>query len=896
MATASNSWTDEMEAPNADWQRVDDLFDRALELPPEARASWLQETPMSESERDGLAAMLRAHAREGVLDRPIIASYLPNVPADPLGALQSALAGRYRIERVIGEGGMATVYLAQEIKHDRAVVLKVLKPEVAAWLGGQRFRAEIQILARLSHPYIVPLIDSGEAAGMLYYVMPYMGGETLRDRLTKGRLALRDALGVLGDLAAALAHAHATGLVHRDLKPANVLWVAGHAYLMDFGIAKPQQDFGSSTDTIEGFAIGTPAYMAPEHLAGKRVDARSDVYAWGVLARETIPGKTPRALRDLIDKCVSQDPAERPEDGAALVARLERARARTIRTRRLTFSSVVGIGVLASLAGAWFVRQPTIDLEAVPGPIVVSVLQNETGDSSLSMWGRLAGDWLTQGLQETGRASIVPWPVALDAAKVDSQPRTSVEQLAAETGAQAVVAGSYYLLGDRVRFQAQLIDARGTPMASIQPVDAHRDSIDVAVRDLRDRLMGMVAMRHGEEGTIASHSPNPPRYATYLEFERGLQMYNRQQYREAVEVLLNAWRGDTTFTPAAVLAARSMWNISARDRADSVVRSIRARRTPLSQYLELEIQYIEAMLASDAPRALVAIRQAAARSPGGRANYNLAFTALSVGRASEAVDALKAVNPDRGALRTWAPYWYVLTHAQHLLGRYADEIAANREMRKRFPESRAAWIHEVRAFAALGDTPAIDSVYREASALPPDTYWSQGAMLVMAAEELEAHGFPDKAPAYYQRAATWLADQLARNPMHEAHRYWLGSSYYDQQRWSDALPYFRSLHEGAPDDLQYRGLLAVTLARLGQHAAADSLIGAPPRYGRGGYYSYRARLAAIRGDPGAALSLWSEAIGGGVNGIVWLHASARHDLSPVASDSTFRRLGIVPVR
>jgi tetratricopeptide (TPR) repeat protein/tRNA A-37 threonylcarbamoyl transferase component Bud32 len=885
-----------MEAPNADWQRVDDLFDRALELPPEARASWLQETPMSESERDGLAAMLRAHAREGVLDRPIIASYLPNVPADPLGALQSALAGRYRIERVIGEGGMATVYLAQEIKHDRAVVLKVLKPEVAAWLGGQRFRAEIQILARLSHPYIVPLIDSGEAAGMLYYVMPYMGGETLRDRLTKGRLALRDALGVLGDLAAALAHAHATGLVHRDLKPANVLWVAGHAYLMDFGIAKPQQDFGSSTDTIEGFAIGTPAYMAPEHLAGKRVDARSDVYAWGVLARETIPGKTPRALRDLIDKCVSQDPAERPEDGAALVARLERARARTIRTRRLTFSSVVGIGVLASLAGAWFVRQPTIDLEAVPGPIVVSVLQNETGDSSLSMWGRLAGDWLTQGLQETGRASIVPWPVALDAAKVDSQPRTSVEQLAAETGAQAVVAGSYYLLGDRVRFQAQLIDARGTPMASIQPVDAHRDSIDVAVRDLRDRLMGMVAMRHGEEGTIASHSPNPPRYATYLEFERGLQMYNRQQYREAVEVLLNAWRGDTTFTPAAVLAARSMWNISARDRADSVVRSIRARRTPLSQYLELEIQYIEAMLASDAPRALVAIRQAAARSPGGRANYNLAFTALSVGRASEAVDALKAVNPDRGALRTWAPYWYVLTHAQHLLGRYADEIAANREMRKRFPESRAAWIHEVRAFAALGDTPAIDSVYREASALPPDTYWSQGAMLVMAAEELEAHGFPDKAPAYYQRAATWLADQLARNPMHEAHRYWLGSSYYDQQRWSDALPYFRSLHEGAPDDLQYRGLLAVTLARLGQHAAADSLIGAPPRYGRGGYYSYRARLAAIRGDPGAALSLWSEAIGGGVNGIVWLHASARHDLSPVASDSTFRRLGIVPVR
>ncbi|MEW5918408.1 MAG: hypothetical protein AB1762_18545, partial [Gemmatimonadota bacterium] len=561
------------------------------------------------------------------------------------------------------------------------------------------------------------------------------------------------------------------------------------------------------------------------------------------------------------------------------------------------FTTVTGLAVAASLAGAWFVRRaPAIDLEAVPGPIVVSVLRNETGDSTLSMWGRLAGDWLTQGLQETGRASIVPWTVALDAAAVDSQPRISVEQLATETGARAVVAGNYYLLGDRVRFQAQLIDVKGSPIASIPPVDAHRDSIASAVRDLRDRLMGMVAMRHGDEGTLATLAPNPPRYATYLEFERGLQMYNRQQYRDAVDVLLNAWRSDTTFTPAAVLAARSMWNISARDRADSVVRSIRARRTVLSPYLDLEIQYIEAMLAGDGPRALTAIRQAAARSPGGRANYNLAFTALSVGRADEAREALRAVNPDRGALRTWAPYWYVLTHAQHLLGRYEEEVATNREMRKRFPDSRAAWVHDVRALAALGRTEAIDSVYREASALPPDTYWSQAAMLVMAGEELEAHGFPEKAPPYYARAATWLADQLARNPMHEAHRYWLGSSYYDQRRWSEALPYFRSLHEDAPDDMQYRGLLAVTLARLGQHAAADSLVGPPPRYGRGGHSALRARLAAIRGDRQAALAHWSEAVGGGVNGIVWLHASARDDLAPVAPDSTFRRLGILPVR
>jgi tetratricopeptide (TPR) repeat protein len=238
----------------------------------------------------------------------------------------------------------------------------------------------------------------------------------------------------------------------------------------------------------------------------------------------------------------------------------------------------------------------------------------------------------------------------------------------------------------------------------------------------------------------------------------------------------------------------------------------------------------------------------------------------------------------------------VLTHAQHLLGRYEDEIAVNREMRRRYPESRAAWVHQVRAFAALGLTSQVDSVLREASALPPDTYWSQGGMLVIAAEELEAHGFADKAPRYYQRATTWLADQLARNPMHDAHRYWLGACYYDQQRWAEAEPYFRSLMEDVPDDFQYRGLLALTVARRGNLAAAREVLGDPPRYSRGSHLAYQARLATIARDARAAVALWSEAMGSGVGGIVWLHAAARHDLAPLASDSTFRRLGILPLK
>jgi tRNA A-37 threonylcarbamoyl transferase component Bud32/tetratricopeptide (TPR) repeat protein len=895
MAPLSAAPPKEMEVPNADWDRIEALLDQALDLPATERSAWLRSTSLSDTERESISALLRAHESDGVLDRELPG--MAPVPAqDPKAVLTRVLAGRYRIDRVIGEGGMATVYLAHEEKHDRAVVFKVLKPEMCAWIGGKRFRDEIQILARLSHPHIVPLIDSGDAEGVLYYVMPYLGGETLKDLLSKGPLSLRDALVILNDIAAALANAHSKGLVHRDLKPANVLCVAGHAFLMDFGIAKPQPHLPADNVTIEGFAIGTPAYMAPEHVAGHRVDARSDVYAWGVVAREVIGSNGPRSLRDLITECLATKPDDRPADGAALLTRLEIARSQSIRARRFAVGAALGLMAVASAAAALFVRRgPTIDLETVPGPIVVSVLRNETGDSSLAMWGRLAGDWLTQGLQETGRASIVPWPVALDASTSDSQP-VSAERLAAETGAKAVVTGSYYALGDRVRFQAQLIDAAGASLAAIPPVEAPRDSIDLAVRDLRDRLMGMVAMQTAEEGSQAPLSDRPPRYSAYLDFERGIQMYNRQAYGDAIDMLLSAWRNDPSFEPALVYAARSMWNSSARGRADSLVKSIRARGAVLSPYLDLEVQYLEAMLAGDGPRALIAIRQAAAKAPAGRASYNVGFTALSVGKPLEAVEALTAVDPDRGAMRTWAPYWYVLTHAQHLLGRYNDEVTANRAMRQRFPESRAAWVHQVRAFAALGLTSQIDSVLREASALPPDTYWSQGGMLVTAAEELEAHGFAEHAPRYYSQATTWLADQLARNPTHEAHRYWLGSCYYDQQRWAEALPYFSSLHEDKPDNMQYRGLLALTQAHVGRVAVARRLIGEPPAYGVSDHTTYLARLAAIEGDSQRALALWSQAIGGGIGGLVWLHTAARHDLAPVLSDSTFLRLGIVPPR
>ncbi len=272
----------------------------------------------------------------------------------PPDRLAAALSGSYRIEREVGVGGMATVYLAQDIKHDRKVALKILRPELTAAMGTDRFPREIHIIAQMQHPHILPLYDSGAADGFLYYVMPFVDGESLRAKLTRtGPLPINEAVRLLHEITDALSYAHARGIVHRDIKPDNVMLSGRHAAVTDFGVAKAVSVSAGDALTTVGFAVGTPQYMAPEQaMAEANIDHRVDLYALGIVGYEILTGhppfeattaqailsahvleqpkdvrewraNVPSILAEALLKCLAKNPADRWQSADELLAQLE---------------------------------------------------------------------------------------------------------------------------------------------------------------------------------------------------------------------------------------------------------------------------------------------------------------------------------------------------------------------------------------------------------------------------------------------------------------------------------------------------------------------------------------------------------------------------------------------
>ena len=349
------------------------------------------------------------------------------------GTLNAALAGRYSIDSEIGRGGMATVYLAQDLRHQRKVALKVLSPELGAVLGGERFLSEIRVTANLQHPHLLPLFDSGEADGLLFYVMPFVEGETLRALIEREKqLPIDDAVRIAVAVASALAYAHEHGIIHRDLKPENILLQAGHPVVADFGIALAVSKAGGARVTQTGLSLGTPSYMSPEQASGDRaIDARSDIYALGAMTYEMIAGEPPHTgssaqavmaklmtaepapLHELrksvpspveaaVAKALSKSPADRfrtatefadaltnPAYGAAATTRAH-APEPAVRQWKIV-SAALGALVLASMAALGVAMRGRGDASSSAQPVTRYAIALDSGASfASSVYGRVA--------------------------------------------------------------------------------------------------------------------------------------------------------------------------------------------------------------------------------------------------------------------------------------------------------------------------------------------------------------------------------------------------------------------------------------------------------------------------------------------------------------------------
>ena len=451
---------------------------------------------------------------------------------DVLNTLRRALADRYAIERELGAGGMATVYLAEDVKHHRKVAVKVLRPDLAASLGGDRFLREIETTAQLTHPHILPLLDSGAAEGTLFYVMPYVEGESLRDRIAREKqLPLEDALQIAREVADALSYAHSHGVIHRDIKPENILLESGHAVVADFGIARAVSVAGGERLTETGLAVGTPAYMSPEQAAGDSdLDGRSDLYSLGCVLYEMLSGETPytgptpqailakklseplpriTVVRERVPagveaalyRVLARTPADRWPTAADFAAALARIDAPAHRRTGAPWSPrarwLVAVGVLAAVAAGVFIvrgraKAPSLD----PNLIAVFPFRVTSTDTSLKqlgqqlpdlLWARLTGEF---GPRTTDPAYAIRQWEAKGGTAATPLPEARQLEIARAVGAGRLLVGSVTGTVARVSLTGSLVDARsGATRVVPRSVEGAYDSFPALVDRLTNQLL-----------------------------------------------------------------------------------------------------------------------------------------------------------------------------------------------------------------------------------------------------------------------------------------------------------------------------------------------------------------------------------------------------------------------
>ncbi len=862
---------------------------------------------------------------------------------------RGARIGRYRIVGAVGAGGMGEVYRARDESLERDVAIKVLPDEVA---GDETrlglFESEARAVARLSHPNILAIHDFGSEGGVRYAVMEILEGTTLRARLGKP-VPWRKVVETAAAIADGLAAAHGRGVIHRDVKPENLFVTNdGLVKILDFGLARvaPDREYesGSATPTRpatgSGPALGTVGYMAPEQVRGERADARSDIFSLGCVLYEMVTGRPPFARETAVETLAAtlrEEPPDPALSGAALPEDLSRilvhcleknpdarfqsardlafalravasgasspsaSRPEGHRRAALLWGSLAVILCAAVAAASWWwlrgraVAPPAPALD--PNRVVVAVFENLTGDPKLDSLGRVAADWITQGLSQITTIEVSPSGTTLDAARPPGEEgRTTdpVLALAGEAGAGTVVSGTYYLRGENLQFQARVTDARaGRLVQALDPVPGPRADPMLAIEVLRRRVMGAVASRD----LLSAESPvnlTPPLFEAYQEYVAATDLFMTDD-DEALRRFEAAARLDPSFSTPRLWLVFMYGQRGDLDRAREFLAGLAGERDRLTPFARSWLDALKANLDGRYLEALQSLREAQRLAPrNALVLLWVGLLATAANRPGEAAEVLSGVEPEdwyRSRHPLGASYLRELTGALHLLGEHDRELVIARRARGLYPNRAATNAVEARALAALGRVEEVERLLDECRSIP-DSSGDMAEVVRIAGGELRAHGRRDASIEIANRDVERYRGQETGFAGGEAQIQGLAWALYRAERWAESRALFEKLAERDPGDVDDLGTLGVLAARLGDGREARRIDNelqrreGPRLYGASTYG--RARIAAQLGEGKRALELLRRSFAEGYAFSTSIHRDM--DLEPLRNDPGFQEL------
>lgn len=819
------------------------------------------------------------------------------MPIDQLHQdLQQSLGTAYTLERELGGGGMARVFVAREEQLGRDVVVKVLSPDLLEGLSAERFAREIKLAAQLQEPHIVPVLTAGTTSGGLpYYTMPFVRGESLRAHMRDQGLPLPEAISILRDIAKALSYAHAAGVVHRDIKPENVLLSSGTAVVTDFGIAKAMSASRTpapgGTLTQIGTSLGTPAYMAPEQAVGDDVDARADVYAWGVIAYELLTnrhpfaGKTtaqqfiaahiaevppalsaanrsvPASVAALVTQCLAKEREARPDSADELLRRLDGSPAAAgspaggttvyitasppMRSRTRGVLLIAGMsGIAALLAGGAYAwqhrtaepRPPTASAELAPQRVVVATFVNRTSDPSLDPLGAMAADWIARALAGTGLVDVAGTQSDLAArdtagASVASQSVASLATLATLAKAGLVISGSYYRRGDSVVFEADFTDASaGKRLPTIEPVAALASRPLDAVELLRQRVTGsLAALLDPRLAALSAVATRPPSMEAYSEYLKGDEL----RFSDAGDAALAHYARAAALDSAYVLPLLRLMNLYTnlqRDReADSIGRVLQRRQDRLSPFERLYLDLQIARAHYDIPAEYTAAVAMARGAPKSQfAANSLALAAHRAGRLREADSIYSSLDPEAGELRGQADYCVFYVVTLHSLGAHDRVLGDGARACRQFTGRGFAALPGIFGLAALGREKELRVLIEDVLRLPLGRSFSTPDRLaVIAVHELRAHGHAKAAERLAARVVAWHDSSRSDVGVHRPIA--RARALYAAHAWERLQSLADTLVKRQPRDIEALTLAALARTMRGDRAGAARTLAAIER-------------------------------------------------------------------